>query len=280
MSPVRSIAQAVRELAAVFEQAGIDSAARDARVLMAGALGIGTGRLSLHEGDALAPDTEARLRDYAAQRLERRPISHILGRRAFYEHEFEVTPDVLDPRPETEALVSAALSGPFDSVLDLGTGSGAILLSLLAARPEARGVGTDISQAALGVAGRNAARLDVADRAKLIRSDWFGAVTGRFDLIVSNPPYIAATEMADLAPELAYEPRVALTDEADGLTAYRAICAGAGAHLAANGRVMVEIGWKQGARVAELMQEAGLADVRILPDLDGRDRVVCGRAEP
>ncbi|MFX0540529.1 peptide chain release factor N(5)-glutamine methyltransferase [Roseovarius sp. S4756] len=275
MSPARSVGHAVRELAAALEQAGIDGAARDARVLMAGALGIPPGRLSLHEGDALAPAAATLLRDYTVRRLERQPISHILGRRAFYEHEFEISPDVLDPRPETEALVGAALSGTFDSVLDLGTGSGAILLSLLAARRSARGVGTDLSQAALDVAGRNAGRLGVADRASFVRSDWFEGVTGRFDLIVSNPPYIALEEMVGLAPELAFEPRLALTDEKDGLTAYRAICAGAGAHLVPGGRVMVEIGWRQGPPVAGLMQEAGLVDVRILPDLDGRDRVVC-----
>jgi release factor glutamine methyltransferase len=121
-------------------------------------------------------------------------------------------------------------------------------------------------------------RLGLAERCDFVVSDWFGAVTGRFDLIVSNPPYIAAGELTTLAPELSFEPRMALTDGADGLSAYRVICAGAAAHLAPGGWLMVEIGWTQGQHVTALMPQAGLRDVRILPDLDGRDRVVMARA--
>ena len=216
------------------------------------------------------------LADLVARRCEGEPMSHILGYRDFWEHRFEVTADVLDPRPETETLVAAALGGQFARLLDLGTGSGCILLSLLAARTGAQGMGTDLSQAALAVAARNAEVLGVSGRTTLRQSDWWDGVRGTFDLIVANPPYIAAAEMAGLQRELGFEPRMALTDDGDGLSAYRAIVAGAPAHLAPGGRLMLEIGPTQGAAVRAMMRAAGLGQVRLLPDLDGRDRVVDG----
>jgi release factor glutamine methyltransferase len=257
--------------------AGVENAMRDARRLMAGALGVEAGRLTLMERDELNPVTAAEFRDSIRQRCEGVPVSHLLGWREFYGRRFEVDRNVLDPRPETEALIAAALSEPFEAVLDLGTGSGCILLTLLAERPGATGVGTDRSRAALVVAGCNAESLGVAARCVLIESDWFGDVAGRFDLIVSNPPYIAAEDMAGLAPELSHEPRMALTDEADGLSAYRVIAGSAGAHLRPGGRLLVEIGCQQGAPVAAFFRAAGFADVTVSPDLDGRDRVVSGR---
>jgi release factor glutamine methyltransferase len=244
---------------------------------MAGALGVEAGRLTLMERDELNPVAVAEFQDSIRQRCEGVPVSHLLGWREFYGRRFEVNQDVLDPRPETEALIAEALREPFGKVLDLGTGSGCILLTLLAERPEASGVGTDLSPEALTVATRNAEGLGAAGRCALIESDWFVAVRGKYDLIVSNPPYIAAGEMAGLTRELSHEPRMALTDEADGLNAYRAIAAGAGAHLRPQGRLLVEIGWRQGAAVAALFEAAGFADVGVLPDLDGRDRVVAGR---
>jgi release factor glutamine methyltransferase len=247
------------EAAARLAQAGIPDPPREARKLA---------RAAEEHGADLAA--------LVGRRVAGEPMSHILGYRDFWEHRFEVTADVLDPRPETETLVAAALEAPFSRVLDLGTGSGCILLSLLAARDGAAGLGTDLSEAALAVAGRNAERLGVRDRAALIPSDWWRAVTGRFDLIVSNPPYIAADEMAALQPELSHEPRMALTDEGDGLSAYRVLTGGAPAHLAPGGRLMVEIGPTQGAAVAAMFQAAGLTAVEIRLDLDGRDRVVIG----
>lgn len=273
-----TLGQAIRHLARDLERAGIDAAPREARLIAAHVSGVEMGRLTLAEHDPISADMVQAMQRAAEARAERRPLSHILGRRAFFKHEFAVTGAVLDPRPETEALVLAALELGCDRVLDLGTGSGAILLSLLAERPGATGVGSDLSPEALAVARRNAARLGVAARATFLHSDWFEKVRGRFDLIVSNPPYIAADEMAELAPELAFEPRMALTDGADGLSAYRVICAGAGAHLTPGGALMVEIGRTQGAAVAAMMRAAGLRDVQVLPDLDGRDRVVQGRA--
>nr|WP_010396833.1 peptide chain release factor N(5)-glutamine methyltransferase [Paracoccus sp. TRP] len=275
MTGAEALRQGARRLAA----AGVPGAADDARLLLAHILDVPRHRLT---GALAAPLPSEMLRRFdavIAARAERQPVSQILGRRAFWKHEFRVTRDTLDPRPETETLVEAALAEPFSSVLDLGTGTGAILISLLAERPGVRGTGTDISAKALEVAKENAYKMNVS--ANFLESDWFMAITETFDLIVSNPPYIALDEMGDLVPEVQkWEPRQALTDEADGLTAYRAIAAGAPAHLSPGGRLMVEIGPTQGAAVAGLMRAAGLIDVRILPDLDGRDRVVCARNAP
>jgi release factor glutamine methyltransferase len=216
--------------------------------------------------------------DAVAKRERRVPVSQIIGRRAFWRHEFTVTPDVLDPRPETETLVEAALAEPFTRVLDLGTGSGCILISLLAERPDATGVGTDTSDKALLVAGENAARIGVVDRLVLPLSDWFDDIGGRFDLIVSNPPYIAASEMTDLAPEVRdHEPRAALTDEGDGLQAYRSIAAKVADHLTPGGRLLVEIGPTQAKAVTAIFRQSGLLDVGVQSDLDGRDRVISAR---
>jgi release factor glutamine methyltransferase len=257
---------------------GIDGASRDARLLMAHALHIDPSRITLITPDALNADAQTAFEACLKRRIKREPISHIIGRRSFYGHEFYVSSDVLDPRPETEILVHEALTKPFASVLDMGVGSGAILLSLLAEMPLAKGQGSDLSEAALKVAERNADQLGVAKRARFTQSDWFDAITGTFDLIVSNPPYIALAEMPDLSPELSHEPRMALTDEQGGLTAYRIIAAGALAHLTPRGRILLEIGPTQGASVADMLLAQGFKGVRIIPDLDGRDRVVCGVA--
>lgn len=255
--------------------AGVADPRGDARRLLAFALDLSPDRLLLHLGDAVEDRAAARFSAVIDARAARRPVAQIIGRRMFWGREFHVTAATLDPRPETEVLVAAALEAPFARVLDLGTGTGAILLSLLADRPEAQGLGTDLSPGALAVAEGNARQLGLEARAGFRLSDWFGEVTGTFDLIVSNPPYIAAAEMADLAPEVRdWEPHLALTPGGDGLAAYRAIAAGAGAHLTPGGRVMVEIGPTQAAAVGRLMSAAGLDIMAVRPDLDGRDRVV------
>jgi len=269
--------QALRDAVPVLRAAGVADPPRDARLLLAHAMGVAADRLTLHLGDALTEAAAARFATSIAARAARQPVSQITGQRLFWGRGFAVTPDVLDPRPETETLIARALAEPFASVLDLGTGSGCILLTLLLERPTAQGVGTDLSDAALRVAGANRQALGVAG-ADLLQGDWYGPVTGRHDLIVSNPPYLAAAEMAGLSPDVRdWEPAMALTPGEDGMDAYRAICAGAMAHLAPGGRLMVEIGPTQGQAVAAMMQAAGLAAVAIHPDLDGRDRVVQGR---
>jgi len=274
-----TVRDALRAATARLSGAGIDGAARDARVLMAAALAIEPDRLMLIDTDALPQAARERFEAFVESRLHRMPVARIVGERLFWGRPFRVTPDVLDPRPETEVLIAAALDGgPARTVLDLGTGSGIIAVTLLCEMPGAVALGTDISAPALAVARANAARHDVGDRFETLQADWYRGVEGAFDLIVSNPPYIAAAEMPGLAPEVrGHDPGIALTDGADGLTAYRAIAAGLPAHLNPGGRVLLETGPAQGAAVADLLAGAGLRQIAVLPDLDGRDRVVSAR---
>ena len=255
--------------------AGVPDPATDARHLLAHAMQIGLDRLTLHLPDVMTDQARARYADALQARMARQPVAQITGTRAFWGRAFRVTRDTLDPRPETEVLVAEAVSRPFLKVLDLGTGTGCILLSCLGSMPMAVGLGVDISDAALEVARDNAERLGLDKRARFARSDWFAAVPGRYDLIVSNPPYIAEAEMPALSREVHdWEPHLALTPGGDGLTVYRAIVAGAPARLMAGGRLLVEIGPTQAAAVSSLMAQAGLVAIRVLPDWDGRDRVV------
>ena len=250
-------------------------AMRDARVLLAHLLGIETDRLTLHLQDHPGAGQDAAFQALIARRIARQPVSQIIGQRAFFGRVFQVTGDVLDPRPETEHLIEAALAEPFDTLLDLGTGSGCILLTLLAENESARGTGTDISGAAISVAKANAVALGVSARADFRVSDWYNDVTGQFDLIVSNPPYIALAEMAGLDPEVRdWEPQIALTPGGDGLDAYRAIGAGARTHLTPGGRLIVEIGPTQAGDVAQIFADNQLDRIEVAQDLDGRDRVV------
>ena len=271
-------ADALRAAVPRLREAGIDDAARNARALLAHAMGLTADRLTLHLQDDLRPEAETRFAAYIAARSTRQPVSQIIGERLFWGHSFHVSADVLDPRPETEILVQAALQQPFVKMLDLGTGSGAILLSCLKDMPAASGHGVDLSSAALAVARRNAERLDLVKRTKFAVSDWFQNVTGRYDLIVSNPPYIAAHELPDLAPEVRlHEPMMALTPGGDGLDAYRTIAKGAMARLLPQGRILLEIGPTQGAQVVALLDAQGFVGLHLLADLDGRDRVVAGQ---
>ena len=271
-----TVGAALARAAAALAAAGVPDGARDARRLMAAALGIAPERVTLAAGDPLGAEAAAAFTRMVAERTRFRPVAQIVGRRLFWGREFAVTGAVLDPRPETETLVSAALAGPEPAtVLDLGTGSGAILLTLLAEWPAARGLGTDIDAAALAVAAANAARLGAGDRARFARTDWTDGIAERFDLVVSNPPYLAAPEIAGLAPDVRdWEPRHALTAGPSGLEAYRRIAAGLPLVLATGGRVLVEIGPTQAEAVSALLAAAGLARVAVHRDLDGRDRVL------
>ena len=255
-----------------LQAAGIEAPGRDVRLLLAHAAGLPVDRLTLHVSDELAAPAALVFEMLLEERAARRPVSQLIGRREFWGRPFIVTPDVLDPRPETEHLIEAALEVPFNNVLDLGTGSGIILATLLAEQPAAEGLGTDISDKALQVARQNLDRH--APRGRLANSDWFEAVSGTFDLIVSNPPYVASSEMASLEPELAFEPLGALTDYADGLTAYRTIAAKAAAHLAPNGRIIVEFGATQGQTVQAIFVAAGWTNAEIRPDYAGHDRIL------
>ncbi len=256
--------------------AGVAGAARDARLLVAEAAGLAPDRLALALDAPLAPDQAARLDAMLADRARRRPVAQILGRRLFWGRRFEVTGAVLDPRPESETLIEAALAGPPPArVLDLGVGSGALLLTVLAERPEAGGLGVDASPGALAVARRNADRLGLAARVELREGDWFEGVAGVYDLVLCNPPYVPREAIADLAPDVRdWEPHSALTPGPTGLEAYQAIAPGLRAHLAPGGRALFEIGAGQAEAVCAILRGAGLSDLAILPDLDGRGRVV------
>ncbi len=257
--------------------AGIDGAARDARHLMAHALGVGRDRITLVLHDDLPAQSKTVFDQLIVARADHTPVSKLTGLRAFYGRDFLVTNDVLDPRPETEVLIDQALERPFDSLLDLGTGSGAIVVTLLAERPNSLATAVDISGAALDVAAQNAAFHGVGSRLTLSVSDWWANTGGSYDLIVSNPPYIAADEMAALAPEVRnHDPHIALTDGGDGLSCYRQVTAQAIKHLNVGGRLIVEIGPSQGVAVQHLFKQSGFARVGIRVDLDGRDRVVFG----
>lgn len=278
MTPRVTAAQAMAAAASRLRAAGVADPARDARLLLAHAARIDAARVTLIAPEDLPQGVAERYERLIALRAVRVPVSHLVGEREFYGRRFKVSRDVLDPRPETETLIEAALAEPFESVLDLGTGSGCILVTLLAERSNASGLGIDLSEAACLQASANAVLHRVENRAEIRRSDWFAAVEGRFDLIVANPPYIAGTEMAGLDEEVRrHEPRQALTDGGDGLGAYRRIGADVVRHLEPGGRLVVEIGPTQAAAVSALLAGAGLTGLRVIADLDGRDRVICAR---
>jgi len=270
-----TVADTLTRATMMLSAAGIDGPDRDARVLLAHVMNIDQASLMARMNDTLPQSALYGMDRVVAVRSLHQPVSHITGKRGFWNHEFMVNSDVLDPRPDTETLVAAALEQPFSNVLDLGTGSGAIILSLLAESPQAMGVATDISAKALDVARRNAGRIGVADRVKFTEANWFEGVSGRFDLIVSNPPYIAESEMAGLAPEVRdWEPHLALTPGVDGLEAYRHIAEGLKTALSPKGRALFEIGYRQAVDVSEIFTNAGFTQLKVIKDLSGHDRVI------
>ncbi|GHA40363.1 release factor glutamine methyltransferase [Amylibacter ulvae] len=256
-----------------------DDCARDAQIILAHVLGISTASLRMRMTDDVTRDQSLAFNTKIAQRAAFQPVSQIIGTREFWGREFLVTPDVLDPRPDTETLIEAALELPAPNrILDLGLGTGCILFTLLAEWRNATGVGIDVSPAALAVAKQNANALHVANRAELQLGDWFNTLDEKFDLIVSNPPYITASEMNDLSRDVAdWEPHLALTPGGDGLGAYRIIAAKAQAYLNEGGNLMLEIGWQQSESVSDLLKQHGWADLRILRDLGGNTRVICAK---
>lgn len=209
------------------------------------------------------------------QREKRQPVSKIIGKRWFFNHEFEINSDVLDPRPESELLVTAALAHQPKTVLDLGTGSGCLLLSILAQCPQAKGLGIDCSKKALKIARQNAQKLACQTRARLEIGDWLNGLSSKFDIIVTNPPYVSADEYRALAPEITdWEPKQALTPSADGLQAFRDIAKDVAAHLNPDGRLIVEIGFNQLASVSAIFAESGLELEKTHLDLDQRPRAL------
>lgn len=280
-----SRADAQRALTQAFIGAGLDSAALDARVLTCAALGIDHAGL-LRDPDLPLGEAASRLAAFAKRRLAREPVSRILGQREFFGETYAVDPAVLDPRPDTETLVEAVLAalGPRANealrLLDLGTGSGAILGALLGQLPRAIGFGVDLSPAAGAVARRNLDALGLSGRAFILAGHWLAPISGRFDVIVSNPPYIEAEEMAGLDPEVRlYDPRLALDGGADGLEAYRAIASAVAPHLAPRGILAFELGADQATAVESILRSCGLEPIGRRRDLAGRDRVVLAGLE-
>ena len=256
----------------------------DAQVLLGQALGQSRAWLIAHGGDPLDPAQTAAFADLFERRWSGEPIAYILGEREFYSLNFKVTPAVLIPRPETELLVELALERiPADGpcrVLDMGTGSGAVAVTLALHRPHADVVAVDQSVTALEVARENAQRLG-ADKLRLIQSDWYDALGGEtFDLIVSNPPYIAAADPHLAQGDLRFEPATALASGTDGLDDIRAIVRGATAHLQPGGWLLFEHGYDQAAACRDLLVQAGFEQVASVADLAGIERISCGQLNP
>jgi len=261
-----------------LDQGGISNATRDARLLAAHVCDIDPSRVTLHEMDKVSEAVIARFDDAITQRLNHRPVSRIIGVRQFWGRNFQVTDDVLDPRGDTETLIAEALQTPAKRILDLGTGSGILGITLAAEQVDAVVVVTDISKAALLVAKTNAKRHDVEDRIEFIESDWFDSLHGKFDLIISNPPYIGENELEGLESDVIdYDPIIALTPGGDGIAPYRIIAGQAQNYLNENGRVIVEIGHLQGKDVKNLFLQAGFSGVQILQDLEGKDRAIVAK---
>ncbi|MFZ3323036.1 MAG: peptide chain release factor N(5)-glutamine methyltransferase [Usitatibacter sp.] len=253
----------------------------DAQVIMSHVLGVNRAWIAANPMRILTESEDAQIETLAAQRAMGRPVAYLLGRREFYGYEFAVGPDVLIPRPETETLVQAALArlAPRDTCLDLGTGSGAVAVTIARQRPEARVVATDASAEALALAQRNAQTHECADRIEFLQGSWYEPVgPRRFDVIVANPPYVAAGDPHLSRGDLRFEPRHALTDgSADGLGSIRAIVSGASEHLKPRGWLLLEHGYDQAAAVAGLLEASGFRDLVSVPDLAGIPRVAGGK---
>lgn len=284
VSAVQTIAQARRTLAQALTQVGIDSADADARLLIAHALGLDRAALIANSGRTLSVEQCNAISALAARRLKREPVSRIFGIKEFWSLTLQVNSAVLVPRPETETVVETALDFIDRNdlrmaqlrILDIGTGSGALLLALLSELPNAVGTATDISESALAIARINAERHGLISRCEFLADDIAGGVSGSFDLIVSNPPYIAHDEIAELAPEVRnHDPALALDGGIEGLDVYRAIAGQTRRLLAPGGRLIVELGAGQEQSVRALFTKAGLFPRYARSDLAGIPRALC-----
>lgn len=278
-----TLAEALAAARRRLEDAGIADAARDARTLLDGLLNLSSTAFLVDGHRPLTGEQMTMIEGAIERRAAREPVHRILGRRAFSRLDLMLSLDTLEPRPDTEILVDTLVphARRFVSdrgacrILDLGTGTGAICLALLDLVPGATGVGADVSRGALETAMRNADMNGLAGRFDVVESDWFAAVTGVFDIIVSNPPYIVHSVVETLDEEVRlHDPILALDGGDDGLDAYRAIAAGAADHLAQDGLVAYEIGYDQKASVTGIMREKGFARIAAVEDLGGNDRVL------
>lgn len=284
--PVWTIIKILNWTKQYFADKGVENPRLDAEILLCAVLKCERIKLYLDFERPLDEQELAVYRGYVARRAQHEPLAYILGEKAFMRNTFKVNSHTLVPRPETELLVESLVmaaekvnSAPM--VLDIGTGSGAILVSLLDYLPQAKGVGVDISPGALAVAKENAVRVGVADRAAFLHSDLFSGIPAerKFDIIVSNPPYIPAAEIATLARDVQREPRGALDGGNDGLDFYRRITENAGTHLVADGLLAFEIGIGQSEAVCAMCRENGLGAVAVRRDYAGIDRMVFAAKE-
>lgn len=269
----------LRDARARLEGAGAEVV--DAELLLSHVLGRGRSWLYAHAGDDIDAIAASAFAALVERRAAGEPVAYLLGTRGFWRFDLAVTPDTLIPRPETELLVELALRRLPERtparVADLGTGSGAIALAIASERPGARVVATDASEPALAVARGNAAALGIGN-VEFRHGDWLAPLAGaRFDLVASNPPYIADADAHLAQGDLRFEPRGALASGVDGLDAIRRIVAGAPEHLCGGGWLLVEHGWRQGAAVRALFESAGFVDIATERDLEQRDRVTLGR---
>ncbi len=275
----------LRDAAVALTAAGIDNARFEARLLLAHASGVAIEWLVAHGGDPAPSDVAETLRGLTARRIRREPMAYVVGEREFWGLPFKVSPAVLVPRPDSETLIEAALAlmpGRAEPrrIVDLGVGSGCLLLTLLREFPHAQGVGMDTSAAALAVAGENAEALGVAARVRLVEGDWrqpgwTERLGGPFDLLVSNPPYIETAAIAGLMPDVArFEPHLALDGGVDGFAAYRTIAAEAARLVARGGQVLIEAGEGQASGISALLSTAGFVAGPPWKDLGGIDRIV------
>ena len=264
----------LKQAITALEKAGSESPKLDAELLLAHVLGCS--RLDLKTKNyPLNAEHEKQFQKLLTRRLNREPMAYILGTKEFWSMDFSVSPAVLCPRPDTEILVQAALQTKPTRILDLGTGSGAIILSLLKELPHATGIGIDISLQALEIARKNAEHLGLASRANFLLGSWCEGLSDSFDLIVSNPPYIESSVISGLTPEVAeFEPKLALDGGIDGLDAYRALIPQLQMHLRFSGWVVLEVGEGQAFAVQQLMSEQKLENFSIIKDYQGIDRCV------
>ena len=273
----RTNAQALTWAAAALHAAGVDGARRDARLLLARALGTGVEQVFGYPDRVLDGRQAADFTALVHRRAQREPVSRILGRREFWSLDLKITSATLDPRPDSETLVEAVLARIDDvaaplAILDLGTGSGCLLLALLSELPRARGLGVDIDSAALVVARENAASLGLASRADFAIGDWGREITGSWQVIVSNPPYIKDLEIVGLAPEVArFDPPAALFGGPDGLAAYQRLAPDLSRLLAPGGLAALEVGEGQAAAVERILAAVGLAGAGLAPSGRARD---------
>ena len=279
--PIVSVAGARRALATAFREAGLDTPELDARILVGHALGLDQTALTAQSGRTIRSEEAERIRTFAARRIGREPVARIVGTKEFWSLPFVITPAVLVPRPETETLVEAALvavdakPGRRLRIADLGTGSGALLLALLHELRGADGVATDVSPAALDLARENSERLGLSKRAAFVACDFGAALGGGFDLVVSNPPYVAEREWPRLAPEVRnYDPKLALVGGVDGFAGYRRIAADARRLTARGAHIIVELGAGMADPVAAVFAAAGLVIRAARPDLNGVPRAL------